>query len=414
MGLLDGLLGASFDDPRTAATLQLAQGLLSSPKALQGLSGGLLGYQQSMQESKRQKQAEEMRAMQLQAMQLQQQQAQRAAKQAEAQDQFRASIPSPMMQASQAALAGGGGPTMANASRMQPVDPNAQMMHGALQAGLVDPVAYINSQRKDNTPMKLGAGEALIDPKTFKPIYTNPKEDTTDPFVRLLKQSGIDPMSPQGQSLLQQRLRKEATHTPGTNVNINTAKPLLNTVAEGLGKQLDAGLEGARSAQGAIQTAHSLKSAIDSGKVISGPGATFRIAGLQIGQLLGIGGKDAAETLANTRQAMQSMAQAELDAAAQMKGQGALTEAERAILRRAATGDIDGLTGPEIRLMADISERNARRKISGHKGNVARLKAMPDAAPIMPFYDIEEPAPYAAPGSAAGVRRYNPATGKLE
>jgi hypothetical protein len=190
MGLLDNILGSSFDDPRTAATLQLAQGLLSSPKALQGLSGGLLGYQQSMQESKRQKAAEEMRAMQLQAMQLQQQQAQRAAKQAEAQDQFRASIPSPMMQASQAALAGGGGPTMANAGRMQPVDPNAQMMHGALQAGLVDPVAYINSQRKDNTPIITKAGDVARDPRTGKELWRNEDKTSTPADWQLYQLSG--------------------------------------------------------------------------------------------------------------------------------------------------------------------------------------------------------------------------------
>jgi hypothetical protein len=216
MGLLDGILGSSMDDPRTAATLQLAQGLLSAPKAMQGLSGGLLGYQQAMQQAKQQKAAEEMRAMQMQAQQMQIAQAKRLAEQQKQQDAFRQSIPSPQMLGIQGAMGANGGPTNAAAAAIPQVEPNAQMMHGALQAGLIDPVAYINSQRKDNTPMKLGAGEALIDPKTFKPIYTNPKEDATDPFVRLLKQSGIDPMSPQGQALLRQRLQKESSHQPGT------------------------------------------------------------------------------------------------------------------------------------------------------------------------------------------------------
>jgi hypothetical protein len=231
MGLLDGILGSSMDDPRTAATLQLAQGLLSAPKAMQGLSGGLLGYQQAMQQAKQQKAAEEMRAMQMQAQKMQIAQAKRLAEQQKQQDAFRQSIPSPQMLGIQGAMGANGGPTNAAAAAIPQVEPNAQMMHGALQAGLIDPVAYINSQRKDNTPMKLGAGEALIDPKTFKPIYTNPKEDATDPFVRLLKQSGIDPMSPQGQALLRQRLQKESSHQPGTQVSVNTGqKGLDNTL----------------------------------------------------------------------------------------------------------------------------------------------------------------------------------------
>lgn len=217
MGLLDNLIGSSIDDPRTAATLQLAQGLLSAPRAMQGLNSGLLGYQGAMAEAKQRKAAEDMRAMQLQQLQ-------RQIKQQEAQDAFRSSIPSPQMAASQVALAGGGGPTLANAANMPVVDPSAQFMHGAMQAGLVDPVQYMASLRKDNTPVKLGAGEGLYDPRTFKPLVVNPKEDTTDPFVRLLKQSGIDPMSPQGQTLLRQRLQKESSHQPGTQVSVNTGQ----------------------------------------------------------------------------------------------------------------------------------------------------------------------------------------------
>lgn len=83
MGLLDGLLGSSMDDPKTAATLQLAQGLLSAPRGMQGLSGGLLGYQQAMQQAKQQKAAEEMRAMQLQHMALQYQQQKQQADQSD-------------------------------------------------------------------------------------------------------------------------------------------------------------------------------------------------------------------------------------------------------------------------------------------------------------------------------------------
>lgn len=409
MGLLDNILGGSIEDPRTQATMAMVQGLLGSPKAMGGIANGLLGYGDTMSRAKQAQAVEEMRKMQLQRQQMDMAQAQRLAEQQKQQDAFRNSIPSPQMAGIQGAMAANGGPTNAAAAAIPQVDPNAQFMHGAMRAGLIDPLQYMASQRKDTAPVKLAAGEGLYDNKTFKPLVLNPKEDTTPSAVKEYQFA-----KSQGYAGTFEQFEIAKKRAGATSLNVNTAKPLLNTVAEGLGKQLDSGLENARAAQSAIQTAHSLKSAIDSGKVISGPGATFRIAGLQIGQTLGIGGKDAAETLANTRQAMQSMAQAELDAAAQMKGQGALTEAERAILRRAAAGDIDSLTGPEIRQLADVSERNARRKIAGHRANVNRLKAMPDAAAIMPFYDLEEPAAYAAPSGSGGVRRYNPQTGRLE
>jgi hypothetical protein len=197
------------------------------------------------------------------------------------------------------------------------------------------------------------------------------------------------------------------------SVNVNTAKPLLNTVAEGLGKQIDASLGEARAATSAVGTAHQLKAAIDSGKVISGPGATFKIFGLQLGQTFGVGGKNAQEVLGNTRSAVQAMAKAELDAAQQMKGQGQITEAERDIIRRAASGNVDSLTGPEMRLLADSMEKTARYKIKSHQRNLQGLTKMPGAEPLLPFYNVDEPPAYTAP-AANRVRRYNPATGKLE
>ena len=107
MGLLDGMLGTSIDDPRTGATAAMVQGLLSGNNALGGMSQGLLGYQDQMARAKRQQQIEQMQKMQLAEMQ-------RAMQQQAAQDKFRASIPSPQMQATQKAMQGGGGPTTSN------------------------------------------------------------------------------------------------------------------------------------------------------------------------------------------------------------------------------------------------------------------------------------------------------------
>lgn len=408
MAIFDGLLGSSFEDPRTMGALALASGLLSAPRASQGLASGLLGYQQAIAQGKKAKSEEEERALRRQAQELQLQQAQQQAAQLKRQQDFLQSLPSPQFQSGQNALAAGGGPTLGNAAQIQPVDQRMQQLLEATRAGVVSYPDYLAATRKDTTPVKLGAGETLLDPRTFKPLASNPKEESSPSAVReyeFARQQGYP-----GSFLDFQLAQKKAG---ATSVNVNTAKPLLNTVAEGLGKQIDASLENARAAIPAIQTAQSLKSAIDSGKVVSGPGASFRVTGLQIGQMLGIGGNSGAEVLSNTRQAIQSMAQAELNAAAQMKGQGQITESERDIIRRAASGRIDDLTGPEIKQLADVMEKTARFKIKQHQQNVGRLQSMPEAAPLVPFYSIDEPPAYSAP-NATRVRRYNPATGRIE
>lgn len=413
MAIFDGLLGTSFDDPRTMGALALASGLLSAPRASQGLASGLLGYQQAIAQGKKAKSEEEERTLRRQAQELQLQQAQMTAEQARQamarqqaiEQAYRGALVSPAQQA----LAQGGGPTQANATAMQGMTP--QIDQSALLRGLTqaDPMAAYQMLQPKPADYKV-VGDALVQvgPSGVMEAYRAPaKPEATPSAIREFLFAQQNPEF----AAYQERLKKAGANN--TSLSVNTAKPLLNTVAEGLGKQIDASLENARAAVPAIQTAQSLKSAVDSGKVVSGPGASFRVTGLQIGQMLGIGGNSGAEVLSNTRQAIQSMAQAELNAAAQMKGQGQITESERDIIRRAASGRIDDLTGPEIKQLADVMEKTARFKIKQHQQNVGRLKNMPGAEPLVPFYTIDEPPAYSTP-SAPRVRRYNPVTGKIE
>ena len=267
------------------------------------------------------------------------------------------------------------------------------------------------SMQKDTTPMKVGRDDRLIDPITRRVVLDAlPKEETTPADWKLYQLSGAQQRGIGFDQWDQARKRAGAT-----NVSVNTEKPFLTSVASKLGDQLDTGLSQARAASQAVGTAQAIKSAIDSGKVVAGPGASFRVAGLQVGQMLGIGGKDAAEVLSNTRTVIQSMAKAELDAAQQMKGQGQITEAERDIIRRAASGNIDSLTTGEVRQLADAMEKTARFKIAAHRSNVGALSKMKEAAPLLPFYQVDEPAPYEpAPTAPGRVRRYNPQTGAIE
>ena len=64
MGLLD-FMGSSVDDPKTAATLALAQGLLGGRSGMTGLLGGMQGYVGTMEEAKQRALKEQMVKAQL-------------------------------------------------------------------------------------------------------------------------------------------------------------------------------------------------------------------------------------------------------------------------------------------------------------------------------------------------------------
>lgn len=391
MGLLD-----PTEDPRTMGLLSLGMGLLGARGSFgQALSQAGPQALQAMRQVKQDqaRRQQEQRLQQMQEMQMQQAQ---AALQAQQQAQQR-----------QAAVEGAYRGALGTGPDGAPQVDQAALIRSLTQA---DPMAAFQMLQPKPADYKV-VGDALVSvgPQGVKEAYRAPQKPAAVPSA-IQEYEYAKGQGYRGTFEQWDTARKRAGATNVT-VPVNTAKPFLTTIAEGLGKNIDTSLANAQAAIPAIQTAQTLRQAVDSGKLIAGPGSTFRVLGLQVGQMLGVGGKDGAEVLANTRTAIQSMAKAELDAAAQMKGQGQITEAERSIIKRAAAGDIDSLTAPEIRLLSEGMEKTARFKIKQHQANVQRLGQMPDAAPIMPFYSVEEPQAYSPQGK---VRKFNPATGRIE
>lgn len=175
------------------------------------------------------------------------------------------------------------------------------------------------------------------------------------------------------------------------NLNVNTAKDLTSEMATGLGKQLDASRAAAQSGVTAINTADQIRRIAGSGKAITGPLADARLVVARLGDALGVTGADTKEKLANTAALVQGLAKSELDAAQAMKGQGQITEAERAILRRAASGDLN-MSPSELMTLAGGIDKTARARIKSHKQETERLRTLPGAEPLVPFYGVEEPA----------------------
>lgn len=220
MGLLDNLMGDSLDDPKTTGLLALAANLSSGPKFMPALAQGLLARQGLLADAETQRQKKGLLGLQMQERQLALQQQQRQADQQQRAQDFLQNLPSPQMQAAQTALAGGGGPTQANALRMPQVDPAQQQLLEAVRAGVMPYDQYLSSMRKDDTPVKLGPGEVLLGGRAsgYKPLATAPQKE--DDFVTNMRTAGIDPASPQGRALMGQWLQKQSTHQAPVNVNL--------------------------------------------------------------------------------------------------------------------------------------------------------------------------------------------------
>ena len=197
-----------------------------------------------------------------------------------------------------------------------------------------------------------------------------------------------------------------------TNVSVSTGKAFGTEfgkgVAESVGNTFSAA-QGAQSTLGAIQNIRPL---IQSG-VYAGPLSSVPRVVDQLATSLGVTGKDNSEKLKNTAVAMQGLASLELSAAQAMKGQGAITENERGLIKRAAAGDLQTFTQPEVLALLNALEKTSQFKIKAHEKNLGRLRNRPDTADLADFYSLEQQAPV-APSAPAGVRKYNPATGRLE
>lgn len=280
-----------------------------------------------------------------------------------------------------------------------------QAMQKELPVDKIDPKAYTPAslakfaQTKDYSVLeprdKLefveGVGVNPFDKNNANRAIPNPNK----PF-----QLGADGSIVPNSAYQQYELNKAAAGAArvNNNVAVNTEKSLLNEIAGGVGKQVDASLSAAKGAASTISTLNNLDAALNSGKIMAGPATAPAQIALQLGAQFGLGGKNTQETLQNTRAAMQAMAQLELDAAGQMKGQGQITESERAILRKAASGDIN-MTLPELKTLSSVSRRTAQARIQQHNQNVQPLLQNPNAAAVAPFLTVQPPQGGASGGS---------------
>jgi hypothetical protein len=251
-------------------------------------------------------------------------------------------------------------------------------------------------------------GEVIFDP-TGKQIAQVPADvKSTDKTANIKDYEYYLSTIPAGQKPLTFKefgdsVNKAASVT--TNVNVSSAE---KKFGEGLGTATAAAVENtlnkARSAQNTLSTIATIKPLIK-GEVFAGPLSESEATISRLGAKFGITSGSTQEKLNATAQAMQGLAQLELQAADAMKGQGAITDFERALIGRAAGGDLAKLTQKEVLGLLGALEKVSNRTISRHTNVLKNLRSRPDTASLADFFELE-----ATPQKL----KFNPATGKVE
>ena len=155
----------------------------------------------------------------------------------------------------------------------------------------------------------------------------------------------------------------------------------------GMKERLNTSYDLARNSVERISTLKDLNSVINL-PAFSGPGAT---AQLFLGQLANkFYGAANAETLANTTLKLQGLADLSLKAAGLIKGQGSVTEPERALLAKAKSAP-ENLTIPEYKALFKIFEKQDAAIIRDHQDIIRRAKRA--GVQNTDFYSVEIPIP---------------------
>lgn len=229
------------------------------------------------------------------------------------------------------------------------------------------------------------AGERVYNPLTGELMFEGGEKPESKPEIqRLLEQRQNYNPDSETYKALSARINKltEVTPPASTNVVVNTGQTFFKELANQFGTDFAQRIAGGQVAQRNLQTLGQIRSAIP--KAITGTGANIRLEAARLAETLGVGGKDNTERLAQTSTLIQGLAQNELQAAEQMKGQGQITEAERLIIRRAASGDIN-FTGPELNALVNALEKVANYRLQSAKGAVSTLRSNPAAKELVPF-----------------------------
>ena len=196
-----------------------------------------------------------------------------------------------------------------------------------------------------------------------------------------------------------------------TNLSVSTEKGYGGELANQLAKDDATLYQAARKAPQVLANVEATKQLLDNKNLITGAFADEKLNIARIGQALGVTGKSTDEMVANTQTLFASRAGAVLDSIKASNlgaGQG-FSNADRDYLEKAKLGGIK--FSPEaLRKQLAIEESVARASANAWN---ERLDVIPSSAKT-PLGLSKVELQSKQPAAPAGVRRFNPATNKVE
>ena len=268
-----------------------------------------------------------------------------------------------------------------------PADP-VKLRQSLTQQALAATDPYRAVKLPTTETYKVGEVGYDVDPVTRKRTKVGEGGPKTTDLSTMLRELGDLALDDPRRAVYMDAIKKATTHPPAASMSVNAEKPLINSFMDVLGKSAAAERDTALGAKTAIDTAGRLLEVLKSPNVFTGPAAQAAVTAAQIAEIGGFGGKDNRERLANTQLALQSLAQLELDAASQMRGQGAITDTERTLLKKVAGGQIT-LTKPELQTLAIVARRNNKLRIDRYNKNAERLSKLEGLAQVAPLLRVE-------------------------
>jgi hypothetical protein len=161
-----------------------------------------------------------------------------------------------------------------------------------------------------------------------------------------------------------------------------------------------------------MNAANKIDSAIKSGNLNVGPGATVGQYMGQVGDALGLVNEKGQDKLVNTRAALQGLAQMWASSRAQAKGQGAMDQQESQLYGKISSGDIDKISIPELKYMVEQTKSQGNYFRQEHTRMLNELKKDEKLKNIVPFYEVgfmpPQTANTGASGGSGGVKYLGP------
>lgn len=380
MGLFDGFNPDMLNDPTTmgmfAASEYFGTPMSSRPTIGGGLGAFTKARQYMLDNQRKGKEFE----LEQQVKQMQLDEAKRKLAEQLGQQKFLEGADK-YYQSPESQAIGAFGPTPAGAAAIPMLSPKfdqSSFARDMLRVPGMAPTA-LGMLAKDEAPIQL-AGDAKLVDKRGREIASNPKAQAPHNGYLIPDGKGgwkIDPVL--------FKAEKELKETSAPKVTVSTPVKVGNEfgtgVADWAAKSLTGQIDAARTAPATISNAQQILTALDTGKVISGPGTKWRITAQQLF------GNDPAK-LDATRTAIMGLAKLSLDSRQSLKGQGSITEPEQKMLSDAVSGKIDELTTGEIRLIVTGAIKNAATAYKLGSRASAALSANPNLKGVAPAFEL--------------------------